>query len=212
MFRIDNRDLSPDERLDWIEEYLSNRQGISLKDLPMQALRDSLEQDWNPSADTLVLPKSITTESLAQVPTVGVKIIAPDPASSVPTASETAISWGSVEWDTSDSQGMWSAAAATKLVAPIDGIYTASGYVVYPENHTGDRFVGIRPNGGPTLGWNGGPTPATAGQNHPLTATTVVKLFKGQYVEIVGYQNSGSSLSVIPARASLTFLSNLYDT
>lgn len=212
MFRIDNRDLSPSERLDLIEEYLTNRQSLGLKDLPMQALRDSLEQEWTPNADTLLLPKSIGIDSLAQIPTVGVKIIAPDVSFTVPSGTETAISWRSSEWDTTSNAGMWGLSADTKLYAPVDGIYAASGYLVYPENHTGDRFVGIRPNGGPTLGWNGGPTPATAGQNHPLTAATNVLLFKGQYVEIVGYQNSGSSLAVIPARASLTFLSNLYDT
>ena len=67
-------DLSFEERLARLEA----AQGISLKDLPMRALQDKLELDWQPNASLLLPPGSVSTDLLADASVTAAKIAAPE--------------------------------------------------------------------------------------------------------------------------------------
>lgn len=83
------------------------------------------------------------------------------------------------------------------------GIYSIFGSLTFAANATGRRQVGIRINGATTIAiheQNASPVNETF-----LDIATLYQLAVADYVEMVGYQDSGSSLSVIFANYSPEF-------
>lgn len=92
----------------------------------------------------------------------------------------------------------------SRLTCKTAGLYLLCGGLTFAANSTGRRRVYIRLNGSTTLAaheQNASPIYETF-----LDITTLYKLVVGDYVEIVGYQDSGSSLSVIFANYSPEFM------
>lgn len=80
--------------------------------------------------------------------------------------------------------------------------YLCSGYVPFNSSAAGSIFIaGLRINGGGTV-QEGGRIPS--GTGHPVTTMVadLVQLYQNDYVELVGYQNTGSSVSTVVSSKS----------
>ncbi|MBI5622281.1 MAG: hypothetical protein HY924_00735, partial [Elusimicrobia bacterium] len=108
----------------------------------------------------------------------------------------TAITW---DVETFDTDGMHdNATNNTRLTAPITGKYLVGATLVYNENTTGGRGVHVRKNGATYYGGNEPQTPAAGGTFHDaFSHTTLVDLAAGEYVEILGHQQSTVGLDVL---------------
>lgn len=100
----------------------------------------------------------------------------------------------------------------TRLVAPIDGLYSVHANIIWPVNDVGGRFLGI-------VSSRMGPS-ATAsaaegvGFEHDQSVSTIVPMKAGDYVEIVVSQTSGTALTLekvesASPEASMTWIGRL---
>lgn len=76
------------------------------------------------------------------------------------------------------------------------GIYLASGVVGFGGGATGRRFVGIRKNGAEVPQQQSGSPPISSGTHIQHSGVQMLVLTPGDYVEVWGYQDTGSALSV----------------
>jgi hypothetical protein len=85
----------------------------------------------------------------------------------------------------------------SRLTAPIAGMYSITAAVRWAFNTTGTRFAGISSNG--TLVWVASSwIPATVGLNTRTdqVVSTILRLSAGEFVEVMVFQDSGSSLDL----------------
>lgn len=74
------------------------------------------------------------------------------------------------------------------------GFYAIGGQIEFASNATGRRGIQIRLNGTTVIARQ---EEANLGANdHPLTIATVYQLAAGDYLELMGYQNSGGNLNM----------------
>ena len=92
---------------------------------------------------------------------------------------------------------------ATRLTAPISGIYAVTGNVDWNSNATGIRELFIRENGTALVAATF--IPASALYTLAQEVTTQVQLNAGDYVELAAYQDSGGALSVFGANAGIAY-------
>lgn len=108
-----------------------------------------------------------------------------------------AISLGTPEIDT---YGGWSAGSPSRYTAQVPGWYLFIGGFGYPTNSTNVRVAQLQKNGSPTRSISTG-TNALSDNNFNL-AMQAVGFFQmngtTDYVEMWGYQDSGSTLTTIP--------------
>lgn len=108
-------------------------------------------------------------------------------------SSFTALTFDSERKDSSGS--MHSTSSNTgRLVAPVAGFYHAGGCITFGASSTATRATLVRVNG---LTYVGGLTvlARTDGAGTAVPIHTMYQLAAADYVEIVGYQNSGGSLN-----------------
>lgn len=106
-------------------------------------------------------------------------------------------------WDTEDfdSDGIHSTSVNTsRLTIVTDGVYQLSGAISWAGNSTGLRYQMWFKNGA-SMGIDYQSVVA-AGSSSTIVVpapTAMVALVAGDYIELVGYQNSGGSLNMNPA-------------
>ena len=111
---------------------------------------------------------------------------------SLATATTTVISFDTA---LANDAGMWSAAAPTKIIAPVDGVYSIEACIAFASNNAGYRRMYIRLNGGDNIAGQL-TVPFGTATTTQLSTGTIRRLVAGDYVELFGYQSSGGGLSV----------------
>ncbi|GGR38011.1 hypothetical protein GCM10010497_46150 [Streptomyces cinereoruber] len=120
-------------------------------------------------------------------------------AFTVPTGSSTYTPVAFTGTLSGNHSGMWAPAQATRLVAPTAGVYLIHGGITWPGSlSTADARGEIRANGAgtPALGTRVGTQRGSAG-NMQVTATGVVTLAAGGYIELHLNTQSGSNISAV---------------
>lgn len=136
-----------------------------------------------------VSDSSLTTADLSRsIPTARVTRTFPQGAAS---GSDTTLNFNSERYDTA---GMHSTSTnLSRLTAPVTGIYMVTAQIQWQDSGSGNRVIRLVKNGATNIaqadrmetGWLDG-----------QDITTQVRLVAGDYVEVVAYQNSGSTLNV----------------
>lgn len=94
-----------------------------------------------------------------------------------------------------DRLGAWSSAAPTRYTAPVPGAYEFTGAISYAANGTGFRSTTWYVNGA-AQNSSSIIIPAVTGEATVVNARPVVlRLAVGDYVELVGLQNSGATIT-----------------
>lgn len=114
-------------------------------------------------------------------------------AFSVPDATDTPVTFNSERRDTDTNHS--TVTNTSRITFTTAGLYLVGGHGIYAANATGTRKLFIR---------LGGTTPlATSEANNSggsntvaLTVSTLYAFTAGQYVELVGFQNSGGALNL----------------
>lgn len=97
-----------------------------------------------------------------------------------------------------DQGGMHSTSSNTERItvpAGMGGVYAIGGCIEWATNATGTRYTVIRLNGSGELDRSQVPV-NSASFGTDTTVTTIYRLAAGDYVELVGFQNSGGALNV----------------
>lgn len=102
---------------------------------------------------------------------------------------ETAFTWGSA---VKDAAAMFSTGANTKLTCKQAGTYQVSAFLDWGTNATGVRTVWIRRNGSTHVA---GSSETPNANGCPQSASDLVVLAVGDYLEVTGFQNSGGSIT-----------------
>lgn len=116
-----------------------------------------------------------------------------------PSGSYVPIPFNEAEFDTG---GFWNVSQPTRFTIPVDGIYMIGGFVEWDSNNVNSRLLLIKKNGAAS-GTNltfGNLTRNGASLFAQLTASTLVELNAGEYVELFVFQDSGGN-RLIPAAA-----------
>lgn len=126
---------------------------------------------------------------------------------SIPTTTFTPMS---LDTEVVDSDGGHSTVTNTsRYTCQVAGLYLLTGSVVFPITGTGVRGVSIGLNGA-TTGLAGSEQLVPVGAVFATTATatpTYARLAVGDYVQIMGFQNSGSAIATTTIGAAYTSFS-----
>lgn len=119
-------------------------------------------------------------------------------STSVPNGTFTTLTFDTEDWD---SGGMHSGANPTRITAPTAGKYMIVGSTGFAANVSGRRVLDIRDSSGTIMArTESAPDPASASQTFCHVAA-IVNMTAGGYVELVAWQNSGSSLLTVVGSA-----------
>jgi len=83
----------------------------------------------------------------------------------------------------------------TRITCRVNGVYHIVGNVQWENDATGDRMTAIRLNGSTYVGLN--TTRARVSGNTNVNVSTVIKMSAGDFVELMAYQDRGSSLNAV---------------
>lgn len=111
------------------------------------------------------------------------------------TLSDSALTAISFDTVIRDDPGCWAVGSATRLTVKAAGAYILTGCCSFNTSATGRRVVAIQLNGSSYLVYqttNGNSAAATH-----VSISTIKYLAVGDYLELIGYQNTGGSLSVL---------------
>lgn len=152
-------------------------------------------------------PDTVGIPELAVIPAVRVT----GSASSIPNGTTAAtVNWGSGTSYNTVGTAMYDPAEGTRLIAPVSGLYLASGTLGYNANATGIRTISIAINGvnANTACFE---RKQATGEGAPfVNATCPVKLNAGEFITITTTQTSGAALGFNGFEAaSLTWLGSL---
>lgn len=129
-------------------------------------------------------------------------------AQSIPTgtASGTAVSFNATAFDTS---ALWAAGSPDRLTIPAGrtGLWLVEGQIGYASNATGQRRARITKNGSTLLGVQSVLAVTVAASATLVSATAVVKLTAGDYVQLEAIQDSGGALNTNVSQPANTRLS-----
>lgn len=115
-------------------------------------------------------------------------------AQAIVTATVTAITFDTVEFDQGATPKHWVVGSPTRLTCQRAGCYLISGSSEWASSGVGaNRAVFVRFNGATIL--NGDGKASVAGNNLSGQATAIYRLAAGEYVELVVYQDSGGNLN-----------------
>lgn len=108
-------------------------------------------------------------------------------------------------WRTSDV--MFPGADNTKIFAPQDGYYTVYARITFAANASGTlrRGIKIMANGTDTLAINQLYVSTVAVE---MSCSGIGRLFQGDYVQVLGFQDTGSSMTVTNTELAVHFLSS----
>lgn len=122
---------------------------------------------------------------------------------SIPSGADTAVTWNSANLNpsgtpvNSDNYGGWSSGTnPSRYTFQRAGRYYAWGQVAFATSNTGQWQAGLRVNG--TTTWYGTRTsaPGTSTAGMILTAERMLRVSVNDYVEVVGTQTTGGSISL----------------
>jgi hypothetical protein len=108
-------------------------------------------------------------------------------------------------WDTSGFHSNVTNNSRITIPSGLGGRFSLSGFLVYPANGTGSRYVAIRKNAG-------GYDYVASGDGNATFSTfvnfsVIYEATAGDYFEFVAFQNSGGSLNVLSSsRLQMTYL------
>lgn len=105
----------------------------------------------------------------------------------------TALTFNSERFDTDSFHS--TSVNPSRLTIPVTGLYLCGLHEQFATNGTGVRAVAIRLNGTTNIGVVE-QVPAAAASTD-LSLTTLYSFTAGDYIEAIGYQNSGGSLDVV---------------
>ncbi len=103
--------------------------------------------------------------------------------------AEGALSWGSA---VKDAQAMFAAGAPTKLTCKQTGTYEVNAFLDWGTNATGVRTIWIRKNGSTHVA---GSSETPNANGCPQSASGLINLAVGDYLEVTGFQNSGGNIT-----------------
>ena len=83
----------------------------------------------------------------------------------------------------------------TRITCRVTGTYMVAGGVQWATNAAGSRIMGIRRNGNIFVALQRSMNDSAG--NHHSSASTIIKLNAGDYVELMAFQSSGGSLDVV---------------
>ena len=109
---------------------------------------------------------------------------------SITTATFTALSWGTEDYDT-NATGFWTGGAPTRLTIPAAGHYIIHGHVEFAFHATGERMITTYVNGSivSTVSRDAGSASYTG-----LEITYINTFAANDYIEHFVYQSSGGNL------------------
>lgn len=116
--------------------------------------------------------------------------------------------WQTIAMNTEDvdTDNMFTLGSPTRITFNRAGIYLVDGFFEFAGNVTGRRFIGIQINGavGPTRGYNGTQTDSLTGQGVGMGIALALKFNAADFVELIGFQNSGGNLGYTPGTIHFT--------
>lgn len=116
---------------------------------------------------------------------------------SVSTGAWTTLSLNSTQVDTYG--GHSNTTNNTRYTAQVSGVYAVCGVAAFNSNSTGVRGSRLHVNGSVVQGTAQMMTPATSSGTGLPTPVRTIRLTAGDYIEVAGWQSSGSPLSTIVA-------------
>lgn len=143
--------------------------------------------DQPPGAGNLVLSGAIRSSSA-----VAARVYR-STDQSIPNNTATAVSFDRTRFD---GEGMWAAAQPARLTCPASGLYLICGHIAFAQNSTGRRMLTLQVNGSLLIAGQSAPGFGTSGHNTLLSAAALWQLEEGDFIEMLAYQSSGSSLAV----------------
>lgn len=121
---------------------------------------------------------------------------------SIPNNTDTAIILDTVE---NDNWGGWASGSPTRYTIQVPGVYLIGGQVVFAGNATNRRLGFIRVNGTTNIVGGGGDFNNNGSFACSAPAVPVPWFFNaGDYVELMGNQNSGGALNTNANTGSVT--------
>lgn len=106
----------------------------------------------------------------------------------------TTINWDRHDWE-AGATGLHATASASKLTAPVAGIYELTGVFEWHSNASGYRAAAYRENG-TSLYHIAAATLLNTNQTQNQPIGTIVKLTTADYIELQAFQNSGTTGSL----------------
>lgn len=94
----------------------------------------------------------------------------------------------------------------SRFICQVVGWYSASGAVGFASNSTGSRGAGIYKNGSPLTQASGVITAASNANHVAVAGELLVSMNIGDYLELVGWQNSGGNLNTITTAQYASYL------
>ncbi|MBI4597339.1 MAG: hypothetical protein HY737_02930 [Candidatus Omnitrophica bacterium] len=158
------------------------------------SIQVSTDPELSPRQQITSVPMALraqVAESLASPTDISARVFNAT-AISVPHGTYTPLTFNAERWDTDAIHD--TAANTSRLTAKTAGKYLIYGHVRFSANSIGHRQVGIRLNESPVIALTMGD--ATTGELSVISVVTHYDLAANDYVELVVYQNSGSSISV----------------
>lgn len=122
---------------------------------------------------------------------------------SIPNNAETIVTWDTETWDTDNYHS--TAANTGRLTAPATGTYGLWVVANFAANATGQRYCGLRLNGGADTVYLFVGNAATGGLGTIGAGYFQIQLTVGDYVEMFAYQVSGAALNLTGGAAGGSF-------
>ena len=134
---------------------------------------------------------SSNTSAIATLQTPPYAILRRSSNQSVPDSTTTAVVWNAEDADSAN--GHSNSSNASRYVVPVTGVYLVATSVPF-EPGTGIREVNFRVNG--STSYAGQRLVYSSNITSVLTSTHLLSLSSGDYVEVIVWQNTGSSLNI----------------
>jgi hypothetical protein len=118
--------------------------------------------------------------------------------------TETTLSWNTEFWDVGGYHSTSTNTSRITIPSGKGGKYLLNGFLVFPANATGARYIGFKKNGGSAdfiCSGDGNGTYSTY-----LNFSITIEAAAADYFEIVAFQNSGGALNVLAlSRVTLSY-------
>lgn len=169
---------------------------------------DTLANEINGNLDaTNLADEAVTTAKIDSSAVTFAKISAFDKcritkasAQTIATGTETAVTFTTEDFDTN---GMHDTGSNTsRITIQTAGKYLVTGQINWTANATGFREAILRV-GGSTVIASDNRNNIGASFNTAIHVTAIYSFAAGDYVELVGYQNSGGDLDIVASRTHL---------
>jgi hypothetical protein len=170
---------------------------LTLKDLPLEALKSRLEQDLRPDGQTFLLPHTVREDAIGVLPAAHVRKTVNQTLTS---GTATALTFGAEDFDTDALADLTT--NNDRLIVRTPGLYLVGALVSFAVHATGSRIAWIEHSGTDIIS---DVRPGLAGDGASATLSTLRSLDKDAYIRVKAYQNSGGDLDVTSARLWATW-------